>query len=119
MKAWSSMLASALLLVATSAAAQSPYAQPSPMPMQGMQGMQGMNCGPTMGQQMSGMMSSGQMQAGITTGWILAALIGLATIFALVSLGIFLLRQSRIGAPSIEQPIERPRSPMREARAST
>jgi len=90
-------IASALLFTATAASA----AQTDPAaPQQGMRMMQG---APGMGGEgMMGMMPSGameRMQTMMTIGCIVGGLLALSAIFALVSLGIYLLRKSATLTP--------------------
>jgi hypothetical protein len=108
-----SSIATALLSATVAAAAQ-----PATPPQSG-QAMQGTNCDQMMGQQMAGMMASGGMHAGMTVGWIVGTLVGLAAIFALVALGIYLLRHSRTAAPPAKTPTETSPAHLRDVRAST
>lgn len=70
---------------------------------------------------MDGMMSSGAMYGAMAIGWVIAVLVGLAAIFALVCLGIFLLRRSqpRLPAASHSPPVEPSSAPLRDVRAPT
>ncbi len=100
-----------MLYASVLAAAQPAPAQPTPMPMQGM------GCDQMM--QMDGMMSPSAMHTAMTVGYVVGVLVAAALIFALVALGIFLLRRSQAHEATLERPLERPSGPLRDARAST
>jgi len=88
----------ALLMTATATAQAAPAPQGHAM-------MQG-NC--------DQMMSSGGMMVGMTIGWILTALLGIAAIFALYALGLYMLRRSRQFLP----PSDERHRPLRDEHAS-